>query len=113
MPRWRCSGSEAVATACFARIVAAHGEIDAPLLTGAGLLHRTGEITALRALAQAEQETGQRLVGPVMQQILEARDDDLVARVTRSWSLPGELRLLVMRWRDEQEQTGRETQSIC
>jgi HD-like signal output (HDOD) protein len=100
---WR----EAVATACFARIVAAHGGIDAALLTGAGLLHRTGEITALRALSQAEQETGQRLVGPVMQQILEARDDDLVARVTRSWSLPGELRLLVMRWRDEQEQTER------
>jgi len=40
------------------------------------------------------------VVGPVMQQILEARDDELVARVTRSWALPGELRLLVLRWRD-------------
>jgi hypothetical protein len=100
---WR----EALATACFARLVAAHAGFDAPLLTGAGLLHRTGEIAALRALAQAEIEVRQRLVGPVMQQILEARDDDLVARVTRSWALPGELRLLILRWRDEQEHSRR------
>jgi hypothetical protein len=95
---WR----EALATACFAREVAAMSRFDAPLLTGAGLLHRAGDIAALRALAQAEQSAGQRLVGPVMQQILEARDDALVARVTRCWLLPGELRLLVMRWREEQ-----------
>jgi hypothetical protein len=95
---WR----EALATACYARVVATHTRFDAPLLTGAGLLHRSGEIAALRALAQAEQSAGQRLVGPVMQQILEARDDELVARVTRSWSLPGELRLLILRWREDQ-----------
>lgn len=100
---WR----EAVATAAFARVVAQHAGFDAPLLTGAGLLHRTGEIAALRALAQAEGETGQRLVGPVMQQILEARDDELMARITRSWSLPGELRLLILRWREEQQQSRR------
>lgn len=96
---WR----EALATACHARLIAAAARFDAPLLTGAGLLHRTGEIAALRALASAEQQAGQRLVGPVMQQILESRDDELVARVTRAWSLPGELRLVVLRWRDEQE----------
>jgi hypothetical protein len=95
---WR----EAVATACYARVVALHTRFDSPLLTGAGLLHRSGEIAALRALAQAEHDAGQRLVGPVMQQILEARDDELVARVTRSWALPGELRLLILRWREEQ-----------
>ncbi|MEO6079396.1 MAG: HDOD domain-containing protein [Steroidobacteraceae bacterium] len=100
---WR----EALATACYARVVAAHSRFDAPLLTGAGLLHRTGEIAALRALAQAEQDAGQRLVAPVMQQILDSRDDELVARVTRSWALPGELRLLILRWRDEQNQTQR------
>jgi HD-like signal output (HDOD) protein len=100
---WR----EALATACFARVVAAQAGFDAPLLTGAGLLHRTGEIAALRALALAENEVSQRLVGPVMQQILEARDDDLVARVTRGWALPGELRLLILRWRDEQEHSRR------
>ena len=48
-------------------------------------------------------DAGQRLVGPVMQEILNARDDDLVARVTRCWMLPCEVRLLVMRWREEQE----------
>jgi hypothetical protein len=105
---WR----EALATACYARVIADHARFDAPLLTGAALLHRTGEIAALRALAQAESDAGQRLVGPVMQQILEARDDELVARVTRSWTLPGELRLLVLRWREEQEQSRRD-EAVC
>ena len=100
---WR----EALATACFARVVAVHSHFDAPLLTGAGLLHRAGEIVALRALAQAERDAGQRLVGPVMQEILNARDDELVARVTRCWSLPCELRLLVLRWREEQDMARR------
>ena len=100
---WR----EALASACFARVVAAQMNYDAPLLTGAGLLHRTGEIAALRALARAETTTGQRLVGPVMQQIMESHDDELVSRVTRSWSLPGELRLTILRWRDEQENLNR------
>jgi hypothetical protein len=96
---WR----EALATACYARVVANLSRFDAPLLTGAGLLHRAGEIVALRALAQAEHEAGQRLIGPVMQQILNARDDELVARVTRCWMLPCELRLLILRWREEQD----------
>jgi HD-like signal output (HDOD) protein len=100
---WR----EALATACYARVVAVHTRFDAPLLTGAGLLHRAGEISALRALAQAEREAGQRLVGPVMDEILNARDDELVSRVTRCWSLPGELRLLILRWREEQNQIQR------
>lgn len=96
---WR----EALATACYARIIAGRMGVDAPQLTGAGLLHRVGEIAALRALALAEAASGQRLVGPVMQQIMEARTDELVSRVTRSWGLPGELRLTLLRWRDEQE----------
>jgi len=99
---------EALATACYARIVADAAGFDAPLLTGAALLHRTGEIAALRALAQAEHVASQRLVGPVMQQILQARDDELIARVTHSWALPGELRLLVLRWRDAQEHSRRD-----
>lgn len=102
---WR----EALASACFARIVAGEMKFDAPLLTGAALLHRAGEIAALRALAQAENSTGLRLVGPVMQQIMDAHDDELVSRVTRSWALPGELRLTILRWRDEQENLNRPT----
>lgn len=96
---WR----EALATGCYARIIAAGTGFEGPLLTGAGLLHRVGEIAALRALARAEAASGLRVVGPVMQQIMEARTDELVSRVTRSWSLPGELRLTLLRWRDEQE----------
>jgi hypothetical protein len=95
---WR----EALATACYARVVAVQSHFDAPLLTGAGLLHRASEIAALRALAQAEREAGQRVMGPVMHEILNARDDELLARVTRCWSLPCEVRLLILRWREEQ-----------
>jgi len=100
---WR----EALATACYARIVAAQMNFDSPLLTGAALLHRVGEIAALRALARAENSCELRLVGPVMQQIMDAQHDELVSRVTRSWGLPGELRLTILRWRDEQESLNR------
>ena len=96
---WR----EALATACYARLLARSMGLDAPLLTGVGLLHRVGEIAALRALAQAERETGQRLIGPMMREIFAADDGELASRVTRSWGLPGELRLTIIRWREEQE----------
>lgn len=96
---WR----EALASACYARVIAAQVRFDSPLLTGAALLHRVGEIAALHALARAEAASGLRLVGPVMQQIMEARTDELVSRVTRSWGLPGGLRLTLIRWRDQQE----------
>jgi HD-like signal output (HDOD) protein len=97
----------ALATACHARVLAREAGADAPLLTGVGLLHRAGEITALRALAQAERETGQRLIGPVMREILAADDGELASRVTRSWGLPGGLRLSIIRWREEQESLNR------
>ncbi len=96
---WR----EALATACYARILAREAGLDAPLHTGVGLLHRAGEIAALRALAQAEREVGQRVAGPVMQEIFEAGDDELASRVTRGWSLPGEWRLAIIQWREEQD----------
>lgn len=95
---WR----EALATACYARSIAIQTRYDAPLLTGAGLLHRAGEIAALRALATAEREAGQRLLGPVMEEIFAAQDTDLMARVTRCWGLPAELRALLLNWRQEQ-----------
>jgi hypothetical protein len=38
---------------------------------------------------------------------MTAHDDELVSRVTRSWALPGELRLTILRWRDEQEHLNR------
>jgi hypothetical protein len=100
---WR----EALATACYARILAPESGLNAPLLTGVGLLHRAGEVAALRALAQAERETSQRLLGPVVQEIFDAGDDELASRVTRSWGLPGELRLAIIRWREEQNSLNR------
>jgi HD-like signal output (HDOD) protein len=96
---WR----EALATACYARLLARECGGDAPLLTGVALLHRAGEIAALRALAWAERDTGERLVGPVMQEIFDANDDELASRVTRSWGLPGGMRLAIIRWHEEQE----------
>jgi len=100
---WR----EALATACYARALASEMGRDAPLLTGVGLLHRAGEIAALRALAQAERETGQHILGPVMQEIFDAGDDELASRVTRSWGLPGEMRLAIIRWREQQDSLDR------
>lgn len=100
---WR----EALATACYAQQLACATGLDAPLLTGVGLLHRAGEIGAVRALAQAEREAGQRLLGPVLREILAAGDDELASRVTRSWGLPGGLRLAIIRWREEQESLAR------
>lgn len=96
---WR----EALVTASYARVLAQVAGCDAPLLTGVGLLHRAGEIAALRALASAERESGERLVGPVMQEIFDANDDELASRVTRSWGLPGGMRLAIIRWHEEQE----------
>lgn len=100
---WR----EALASACYARVVAAQSSFDAPLLTGAALLHRTGEIAALRALARAEQVSNQRMPTPVVQTVMDSYDDALVSRVTRSWSLAGEVRLTILRWRDEQDSLNR------
>jgi hypothetical protein len=100
---WR----EALATACFARFVAKHAGFELSLLMGAGLLHRAGEIAALRALALAEQQCGLRIAGPVMDDILAASDDELVSRVTRSWALPGQLRLTIIHWREQQQSLGR------
>jgi hypothetical protein len=100
---WR----EALATACFARFVARHAQFDLALLMGAGLLHRAGEIAALRALALAEQQCGQRIAGSVMEHILAVSDDGLVSRVTRSWALPGQLRLTIIHWREQQQSLGR------
>jgi hypothetical protein len=96
---WR----EALTTACFSQLLARAAGRDAPLLTGVGLLHRVGEIAAVRALAQAERATGQRLMGPVMQEILAADDGELASRITRSWGLPGGLRLAIIHWREEQD----------
>jgi HD-like signal output (HDOD) protein len=96
---WR----EALATACFARVLAREMGTHPPLPTGVGLLHRVGELAALRALAQAERETGQRLKGPALREILTADEGEVASRVTRIWGLPGELRLTIIRWREEQE----------
>lgn len=96
---WR----EALATACFARAIARHAQFDMALLMGAGLLHRAGEIAALRALALAEQQCGQRIAGSVMEDVLAVCDDELVSRVTRSWALPGQLRLTIIHWREQQQ----------
>jgi hypothetical protein len=92
---WR----ESLATACTARMVATACGGDAPLLTGAGLLHRLGEVIALRALAEAECYSGQRLLGPVVREMIAARDEDLVARASGQWALADELREIIVHWR--------------
>jgi hypothetical protein len=94
---WR----EALATACFARQLATGLSFDAPLLTSAGLLHRLGEVLSLRSLADAEFRSGQRLVGPVLQELAAANDSTLVARAIREWTLTDALRDLLLQWRQD------------
>jgi HDOD domain len=94
---WR----ESLATACCARLAALQMRFSSPLLTGAGLLHRVGDVTALRALAASEIASGQRLVGPVMHEMTAARDQDLANRVLRHWSLAPDLKELILGWRDD------------
>jgi HDOD domain len=100
---WR----ESLATACCARLAALHMRFSSPLLTGAGLLHRVGDVTALRALALSEIASGQRVVGPVMQELTMVRDQDLANRVLRHWSLAPDLKELILGWRDDLPPGGR------
>lgn len=92
---WR----ESLAAGCYARLFATELSLDAPLLTGAGLLHRLGEVLALRALAQAEFSSGQRLTGAVLQEITAAHNDPLAARAMDAWALADAVRTLLAGWR--------------
>lgn len=98
---WR----EALATACFARQLALSLSMDAPLLTGGGLLHRLEEVLALRSLADAEFRSGQRLVGSVLQELAAARDSSLITRAIREWTLTDALRDLLLQWRQDHTAT--------
>lgn len=92
---WR----ESLAAGCYARLLAGELGLDAPVLTGAALLHRLGEVLALRALAHAEFSSGQRLTGPVLQQVTAAQNDPLAERAMSAWSLSDDVRALLLQWR--------------
>jgi HDOD domain len=95
---WR----ESLACACFARVLAVETQSNASLLTVAGLLQRAVDLVALRALAAAELASGQRLDGPVMQELAAARDEDLESRVISHWALSLPLGALLRGWRIDQ-----------
>ena len=99
---WR----ESLATACCARLLAGAMNSDAALLTGGGLLHRLKEVLALRSLADAEFRSGQRLLGPVMQELAAARDGTLAERAINEWTLADPLRELLVQWREDHAATG-------
>jgi hypothetical protein len=94
--------SESLACACFARVLAIETQSNASLLTVAGLLQRAVDLVALRALAAAELASGQRLEGPVMQELAAARDEDLECRVISHWALSLPLGALLRGWRVDQ-----------
>ena len=94
---WR----ESLAAACFARLLAVEVDLDAPLLVGAALMHRLGEVLALRSLADAEFCAGQRLTGPVLQELTAAQNEPLAARAMSLWSLSDELRALLRQCRED------------
>lgn len=98
---WR----ESLACACFARVLAIETQSNASLLTIAGLLQRSVDLVALRALAAAEQASGQRLEGDVMQELAAARDEELEGRVISHWGLSLPLGALLRGWRVDQPAT--------
>jgi hypothetical protein len=100
---WR----ESLACACFARVLAVETQSNASLLTVAGLLQRAVDLVALRALAAAELASGQRLEGPVMQELAAARDEDLECRVISHWALSLPLGALLRGWRVDQPNAAR------
>ena len=100
---WR----ESLACACFARVLALESQSNSPLLTVAGLLQRAVDLVALRALAAAELASGQRLEGPVMQELAAARDEDLECRVISHWALSLPLGALLRGWRQDQPNSTR------
>jgi HDOD domain len=100
---WR----ESLACACYARVLAVETQSNASLLTVAGLLQRAVDLVALRALAAAELASGQRLNGPVMQELAAARDEDLESRVISHWALSLPLGALLRGWRIDQPHSTR------
>lgn len=94
---WR----ESLAAACFARLLAVELQADAPLLVGAALMHRLGEVLALRSLADAEFCAGQRLTGPVLQEVTAAQNEPLAGRAMTLWALSEELRALLLQCRED------------
>jgi len=95
---WR----ESLACACFARVLAIETQSNASLLTVAGLLQRAVDLVSLRALAAAEQASGQKLEGLVMHELAAARDEELEGRVISHWALSLPLGALLRGWRIEQ-----------
>jgi hypothetical protein len=100
---WR----ESLACACFARQLTVGTPINGSLLTVAGLLHRSADLVALRALAAAEHASGQRLEGQVMHELAAARDEELETRVILHWALSLPLGALLRGWRVDQPAVSR------
>lgn len=95
---WR----ETLAAGCYARLLATEIAGDAPLLTGAALLHRMGEVLALRALTHAEFNAGQRLSEEALLEAMAAQNGPLATRAMEQWSISEALRTLLLKWRSEE-----------
>lgn len=94
---WR----ESLTAGCYARLLASELMLDGPLLTGAALLHRLGEVLALRALTHAEFNAGQRLPDAVLSEVTAAQSEPLATRAMAHWSISDALRALLLKWRSE------------
>jgi HD-like signal output (HDOD) protein len=101
---WR----ESLAAGCYARLLATELTVDAPLLTGAALLHRLGEVLALRALSHAEFNAGQRLSDAMLEEATAAQSAPLGARAMAQWSISESLRTLLVKWRSDELWSGDE-----
>lgn len=94
----RTAWHESLACALFAEQVARVS--GAPVTTAAcgGLLHRAGEMLALKILARVELEYRSKLDGPARREWCASHCHELQERLLRSWPLPPEIGACLLGW---------------
>lgn len=90
---------EALATMLYATELARLARIPATAAGCAGLLHRAGEMCALRAVALAERDALLRLDEPTRSDLCTRHQVDFSQRLTREWRIPPMISTAMTSWR--------------
>jgi len=92
---WR----ESVVTAAFALDLAPHLGGDATTSALAGLLHRLGDMLALRAIAESEHANHLRLDPAGKAELCATHGTEQLERVVRAWGVPARAAATAAEWR--------------
>lgn len=90
---------EALATMLYATELARLARMPATAAGCAGLLHRAGEMCALRAVALAERDALLRLDEPTRSDLCTRHQDDFSQRLTGAWRIPPMIASAMTAWR--------------